>query len=193
MAVTLALMAVAACGSDGDDGADESEIEAGSESESSGSGSAPADDGGAPGADEAAGPCDVVDVAAVEGALGGTLGEGDARTTSVTENDLSWTAVGCEWTTDGDVEVQLRMVAADDLPGECPPLASPVYDISELPDLGDAAWWEWDSMEGEGAVRVCTAAGMAESRVESADDAPLDEATVQAAAIALVTPAVAAL
>lgn len=191
----MLVLVVGACGGDDDD-ADASEIESGSESESasgSDSGSAPADGAGASGSDDAGGPCEVVDAAAVEGALGGTLGEGESGTTSVTENELSWTADECEWTTDGGVEVQLRMVAADDLPGECPPLASPVYDISELPDLGDAAWWEWDSMEGEGAVRVCTAAGMAESRVESPDGSPIDEETVKASAIALVTPAVAAL
>lgn len=199
----MVALGAAACGGDDDDEASDdgagaatetSETTATDEDTTDGGGSDDdgSDDDGSDGGGGAGGPCDVVDAAAVEAALGESIGTGEAGATSVTENDLSWTADGCEWETDGDIELELRMVATDALPGECPPLSSPVYEISEVPDLGDAAWFEFDEMQGEGAVRVCAAAGMAESRIES-DDTPLDEATVRATALALVTPAVAAL
>lgn len=200
VAALAAASLVAACGNDDDGGEVRSTTDDGSGSASasgSGSGSAPGSATG-PGAAGAggAGPCGV-DVAGAEAALGDTLGDGEASTTQVTEDDgveLSWTADECEWHTAGGTEVQLRTVAADALPESgCPPLSSPVYEISDVPDLGDSAQWEWDGMEGEGAVRACVAAGMAEARIESPDGAPIAEETVKAAAVALVEPALAAL
>lgn len=196
--LVVLVLAVGACGDDGTEDADSSRDDGAGTAATAGD---PADDGadaedrGDPvddGADDVDGgdPCGALDAPLVEAELGDTVGEGDGGDTSVTERGVTWTASECEWETVGGVELQLRMVDIGELPAECPALESPVYEISELPDLGDSAWWEWDALEGEGAVRVCTPRGMAESRVESPDDEPLDEDTVMAVAIAVVTPAV---
>jgi hypothetical protein len=186
MTMTVVLGA-AACGDDDDAPTGEAAADEAAASEATSDTTAATEE-----AEGAGGPCDVVDTGAVEAALGDAIGDGEGGTTMVTENDLSWTAEACEWEAESGVELELRMVAVDALPGECPPLSSPVYEISELPDLGDAAWFELDELQGEGAVRVCTAGGMAEARLESGDT-PLDEATVQATAVALVGPAIPAL
>lgn len=187
VAVVLGL-ALGACGDDGTEDADSSRDDDQATATTVGD---PVEGGGAE--EASSDPCGALDASLVEAELGDSIGEGDGGDTSVTERGVTWTASECEWETAGGVELQLRIVEASELPAECPALESPVYEISELPDLGDSAWWEWDDLEGEGAVRVCTARGMAESRVESADDEPLDEDTVMGAAIAMVTPAVDAL
>jgi hypothetical protein len=184
IAAATLLLGSAACGSDngdgggdgGADGDDDAQTEPTSEPATS---AAAADETDA---------CGVADVAAVEAALGSSIGTGDAGTVSVDDNGQKWQADGCEWEAD-DVELELRIVASAALPGDCPELSSPVYEVTPVADLGDAAWFEWDDLQGEGAVRVCSASGMAESRVESGD-APLDQAVVRATALALVAPAV---
>jgi hypothetical protein len=190
---TVLVVGAAACGGDDDAASDDAPTTEQPTAAASGDG-----DTGASGQDTAAvaggagAPCDVTDAATVEAVLGQPLGEGDAGQVSVTENDLSWTAEACDWETDAGLEIELRMVAADALPGECPRLSSPVYEVTEVPGLGDAAWFEFDDLQGEGGVRACAAAGMVEARIESGDT-PVDEATLEATAVALVTPAIAAL
>jgi hypothetical protein len=204
MTVMVAL-AAGACG--GDDDTDD----ASSGEDPSGSASAPADGGGGGddtddtldfgddddhrgGAAEGEHPCDVVDGAALDALAGTSLGEGEAATVGVNENDVQWSATGCKWKVEDQIEAEVHLVrAADYTAGEvvCPELSDMVATVTAVPGLGDSAQWRYQDSGSEGELRACTATGMVTAKIELEDPAAYDEATLRSLATALVEPTLA--
>lgn len=191
-ALTVAAL-LTACGGDDDDDADDdattTEQDAGTEPDS---GTAPTDDEAASGDH----PCDVVDAAAVEALVGSPIGEGEVRITTVTENDLEWTPDECEWDVEDVIEMDLHLVQADDYTaGEvvCPELGGLGAEVTEVDGLGDSAQWEYSDNDGSAHLRVCTATGMVDAKVEPEDVTTFDSAELQAIATELAEPVLALL
>ena len=208
-AAALTVMLALAAGACGDDDTDD----ASTGDDPSGSASAPADDAAGDddtgttldfgddedyrgGAGEGEHPCDVVDGDALDALAGASLGEGSAATVGVTENDIQWSATGCKWEIDDQIELSVHLVRADDYTaGEvvCPELSDSVATVTPVEGLGDSAQWKYSDFQGEGTLRACTADGMVTGDVEADDSAPLDEATLKSIATELVEPTLALL
>ena len=198
-------LAAGACG--GDDDADD----ASSGDDPSGSASAPADDVAQDegtettldfgdeedhrrGAAEGEHPCDVVDGAALDALVGAPLGEGEAATVGVNENDVQWSATGCHWEIEDRIELKVHLVRADDYTaGEvvCPELSDTVATVTAVDGIADSAQWKYSDFQAEGTMRACTADGMVTAEIEADDSAPLDEATLRSIATELVEPTLA--
>lgn len=148
------------------------------------------------GAGEGEHPCDVVDGAALEALVGAPLGEGSAATVGVTENDVQWSATGCNWEIEDQIELKVHLVRAEDFTaGEvvCPELSDTVATVTPVEGLGDTAQWKYSDFQGEGELRACTADGMVTAEAEADDSAPLDEATLKSITTELVEPTLALL
>ena len=204
-ALTAMLALAAACG--GDDDADD----ASSGDDPSGSASAPADDAaGDDGtgttldfgededyrgdAGEGEHPCDVVDGAALDALVGAPLGDGQPAMAGVSENDIQWSATGCKWEIEDQLEMQVHLVRADDYEaGEvvCPELSDMVATVTAVPGLGESAQSSNNHSGSEGELRACTSDGMVTAKVELEEAGSLDEATLKSLTTELVEPTLA--
>lgn len=114
----------------------------------------------------------------LESIFGTPFEERDLSSGSVTNNDLTYTVVGCDFDgeEDDDLEVEVRFAYADSFASGdvlCVEPSDAVYPIEPVTGVGDSAWWQWREFDddsdddAEGRLVVCTPEALVQVNVEA--------------------------
>lgn len=95
----------------------------------------------------------------------------EAETGSSTQNEASWTNVGCDWENDAsELELDLDLAVPADFADGSIVCVEPggVGDVTPVDGIGNQAWWSfYDFDEVEGKLRVCTDDALVEFSVDA--------------------------
>lgn len=133
----------------------------------------------------AIGACDLVTTDELGDIFGTTFSSGRTVQSTVTEDGVTWTPDQCSWESDEKLELSLKIADAADFETGTLVCAEPsrlLYEVTDIADLGTAAYWTFDDAFGaEGELRVCTAEALidVELEAETGDGATLQGQAVQ--------------
>ncbi len=147
------------------------------------------DDQPAPPAEAVELPCGAAEPAELDAIFGTAFGDGSVGSSTITENDLVWTADSCTWAA-SDTEVRVRIAGSEDFSEGfvCLEPLGIASDPEQVSGIGDQAWWLFDDFSGaEGELRVCTGETLIEVLIEaeSGDSATLRDHAVELAELTI--------
>lgn len=192
LALAACAALLAACGSDSDDGAEET----GASDMTSTTVEAPDDEGSAEGepagdgagADGPGDPCARSEQAVADAFPDLEFGAPRPSTGERSIQDLEWSTVGCHW--DAEVrEVRVQVAGPEGFDGafECAePLSIGSLEVVPVSGVGEQAWWTWNDFRNRGEVSACAGELRVDVEVIGHEPDPIteDESRTAAEAIA---------
>ena len=116
-------------------------------------------------------PCSVVQRSELNDIVGVTFGDGRVITWTVTSSDIVWSPSRCVWGTGDGLELTIDFADAAAFEGgelQCVRPARFEDEITEIPGLGDQAFWVISDLFGvDGELRICTSDALIDIIIET--------------------------